>query len=43
MTTCAFPSYVFLKIMYYQSDETCILKILAIKVLFTAQPWWADL
>ena len=33
---------IFLKMMYSQSDERGILDILQIKILFAAQPWWAD-
>ena len=36
------PTLIFLKMMYFQSDETGILDILEIKIFFTAQPCPTD-
>ena len=36
------PMFIFLKIMYSQNDEIDVLEVLEIKILFVAQPWWAD-
>ena len=33
---------IFLKIIYFKSDERGILDVLENKIFFAVQPWWED-